>query len=323
SVGVVLSGGGARGIALLGVLQAFEEAGIPVDMIGGTSIGAFMSGLYAQTPDSVAIHGPLKVFSRRMSSVWRFLLDVTYPVLAYTSGREFNRTIWTVFKDAEIEDLWLPFYCMTANITQSRSEVHTAGLLWRVVRASMSLSGFVPPICDDNGDMLVDGGYLDNLPVQVMKSELGASMIFAVDIAGENDTSSVRYGTSVSGFWVLLNHLNPLRTYWIPTLAEVQSRLTYASSDRELENAKMADCCVYLRVPPRDVGVLDFGRFDELYRRGYEYAKEWTAEWQRAGLLDQWQPLGNGRGSGPRRASPGGAPLPPPAAFRPTRRNSI
>ncbi|KAJ2847992.1 phosphatidylcholine and lysophosphatidylcholine phospholipase, partial [Coemansia brasiliensis] len=154
SVGVVLSGGGARGIALLGVLQAFEEAGIPVDMVGGTSIGAFISGLYARNPDSVAIHGPLKAFSRRMSSMWRFLLDITYPILAYTSGREFNRAIWKVFKDSEIEDLWLPFYCMTANITQSRSEVHTTGLLWRVVRASMSLGGFVPPLCDENGNLL-------------------------------------------------------------------------------------------------------------------------------------------------------------------------
>ncbi|KAI9505241.1 hypothetical protein BX070DRAFT_221764 [Coemansia spiralis] len=289
SVGVVLSGGGARGIALLGVMQAFEEAGIPVDMVGGTSIGAFMSGLYSRNPDSVAIHGLLKAFSRRMSSTWRLLLDVTYPILAYTSGREFNRAIWKVFKDAEIEDMWLPFYCMTANITKSRSEVHTTGLLWRVVRASMSLSGFVPPLCDENGDMLVDGGYLDNLPVRVMKDELGADMIFAVDIAGEYDTSAVKYGASVSGFWVLLNHLNPFRSYWIPTLSEVQSRLTYASSDRELENAKIADSCVYLRVPPKDVGVLDFGRFDELHKRGYEYAKEWTRRWQQRGLLGQWQ----------------------------------
>lgn len=289
SVGLVLSGGGARGIALLGILQAFEEAGIPVDMIGGTSIGAFVSGLYAQTPDSVAIHGLIKAFSRRMSSMWRFLLDVTYPILAYTSGREFNRTIWKVFKGAEIEDLWLPFYCLTANITRSRSEVHTSGLLWRAVRGSMSLGGFVPPLCDENGDMLVDGGYLDNLPVQVMKNQLGANMMFAIDIAAENDTSAVRYGESVSGFWVLLNHLNPFRSYWIPTLSEVQSRLTYASSDKELESAKIADSCVYLRVPPKDVGVLDFGRFDELYRRGYEYGKEWTTKWQQKGLLNQWQ----------------------------------
>ncbi|KAJ1719983.1 phosphatidylcholine and lysophosphatidylcholine phospholipase [Coemansia erecta] len=319
SVGVVLSGGGARGIALLGVLQAFEEAGIPVDMVGGTSIGALMSGLYAKTPDSVAIHGPLKAFSRRMSSLWRFLLDVTYPILAYTTGREFNRAIWKVFRETEIEDLWLPFYCMTANITRSRPEVHTSGVLWRVVRASMSLGGFVPPLCDENGDMLVDGGYLDNLPVQVMKTELGADMIFAVDIAGENDTSPVRYGASVSGFWVLLNHLNPFRGYWIPTLSEVQSRLTYASSDRELESAKIAESCVYLRVPPRDVGVLDFGRFDELYRRGYAYGREWTAAWAREGMLARWtkkdvvegeagRPVGDAKGV---------------AAYRLTRRNSI
>ncbi|KAJ2745097.1 phosphatidylcholine and lysophosphatidylcholine phospholipase [Coemansia sp. BCRC 34301] len=320
SIGVVLSGGGARGIALLGVLQAFEEAGIPVDMVGGTSIGAFMSGLYAQNPDSVAIHGPVKAFSRRMSSMWRFLLDVTYPILAYTSGREFNRAIWKVFKEAEIEDLWLPFYCMTANITQSRPEVHTRGLLWRVVRASMSLGGFVPPLCDENGDLLVDGGYLDNLPVRIMKNELGANMIFAIDIAGENDTSPVRYGESVSGFWVLLNHLNPLRSYWIPTLSEVQSRLTYASSDKELESAKIADSCVYLRVPPRDVGVLDFGRFDELYRRGYEYSKAWTARWQQARLLEPWQTVAGKPAAAVRGSSSDGSARP---ACGLARRNSI
>ncbi|KAJ1826890.1 phosphatidylcholine and lysophosphatidylcholine phospholipase, partial [Coemansia sp. RSA 2599] len=322
SVGVVLSGGGARGIALLGVLQAFEEAGIPVDMVGGTSIGALMSGLYAKTPDSLAIHGPLRAFSRRMSSLWRFLLDVTYPILAYTSGREFNRAIWKVFRETEIEDLWLPFYCMTANITRSRPEVHMSGILWRVVRASMSLGGFVPPLCDENGDMLVDGGYLDNLPVRVMKTELGADMIFAIDIAGENDTSPVRYGASVSGFWVLLNHLNPLRSYWIPTLSEVQSRLTYASSDRELESAKIADSCVYLRVPPRDVGVLDFGRFDELYRRGYEYARQWTASWQQENMLDHWQTPSTGpKATKDQTVADGGAIA--PAAYKLTRRNSI
>ncbi|KAJ1900341.1 phosphatidylcholine and lysophosphatidylcholine phospholipase [Kickxella alabastrina] len=323
SVGVVLSGGGARGIALLGVLQAFEEAGIPVDMVGGTSIGALMAGLYAQTPDSVAIHGPLRAFSRRMSSLWRFLLDITYPILAYTTGREFNRAIWKVFRESEIEDLWLPFYCLTANITQSRPEVHTTGLLWRVVRASMSLGGFVPPLCDERGDLLVDGGYLDNLPVSVMKTELGADMIFAIDIAGENDTSPVRYGASVSGFWVLLNHLNPLRSYWIPTLSEVQSRLTYASSDRELESAKIADSCVYLRVPPRDVGVLDFGRFDEVYRRGYEYARQWTAAWQQhTDVLDQWRtPSGNP--AAPRNQSAANGSTAPAVAARLTRRNSV
>ncbi|PIA19667.1 patatin-domain-containing protein [Coemansia reversa NRRL 1564] len=320
SVGLVLSGGGARGIALLGVLQAFEEAGIPVDMIGGTSIGAFMSGLYAQTPDSVAIQGPLKAFSRRMCSTWRFLIDLTYPILAYTSGREFNRAIWKVFKEAEIEDLWLPFYCITANITRSRSETHSTGLLWRVVRASMSLGGFVPPLCNEDGDLLVDGGYLDNLPVQVMQNKLGASMIFAVDIAGENDISPVRYGASVSGFWILLNHLNPFRSYRIPTLSEVQSRLTYASSDKELESAKIADSCVYLRVPPKDIGVLEFGRFDEVYRRGYEYAKEWTSEWNKAGLLDQWLPASDESVLGDRQSSCDDAAT---TNLRLSRRNSI
>lgn len=59
---------------------------------------------------------------------------------------------------------WLPFFCNTTNITHSRMEVHTTGYAWRYIRASMSLAGLLPPLCDD-GDMLVDGGYVDNLPV--------------------------------------------------------------------------------------------------------------------------------------------------------------
>ncbi|KAJ2308020.1 phosphatidylcholine and lysophosphatidylcholine phospholipase, partial [Coemansia sp. RSA 2705] len=217
-------------------------------------------------------------------------------------------------------DLWLPFYCMSANITQSRAEVHAAGLLWPVVRASMSLGGFVPPLCDARGDLLVDGGYLDNLPVHVMRRDLGAHVIFAVDIAGENDVSPVRYGASVSGFWVLLNRLNPLRAHSIPTLSEVQSRLAYASSDRELARAKVADGCVYLRVPPRDVGVLDFARFDDLYRHGYACAKRWTRAWQRAGLLDEWLAAGPAE---PELPPPHGELAAAPAGLKLTRRNSI
>ena len=79
-------------------------------------------------------------------------------------GHEFNRGIWKSLADTQIEDMWLPYFAVTTNITWSRKEVHTSGYAWRYVRASMSLSGFLPPLCDE-GNMLLDGGYLDNLPV--------------------------------------------------------------------------------------------------------------------------------------------------------------
>lgn len=86
SIGIVLGGGGARGIAHLGVLRALADEGIPIDMVGGTSIGSFVGGLYAREGDLVSTYGRAKRFSGRMSTLWRILTDLTYPVVAYTTG---------------------------------------------------------------------------------------------------------------------------------------------------------------------------------------------------------------------------------------------
>jgi lysophospholipid hydrolase len=79
SVGLVLGGGGARGISQIGIIRALEEAGIPVDIVGGTSIGAFIGALYAWDADVVPMYGRAKKFAGRMGSMWRFALDLTYP----------------------------------------------------------------------------------------------------------------------------------------------------------------------------------------------------------------------------------------------------
>ncbi|OMH86388.1 Lysophospholipase NTE1 [Zancudomyces culisetae] len=291
SVGLVMSGGGARGNALLGVIRAFEEAGIPIDMVGGTSIGSFYSGLYAYEPDTVYIYTKAKQFSFVMKSLWRQLLDVTWPFLSYTTGNEFNRALWKTFKETEVEDLWLPFYCVSTNVTHSCLEFHTSGYLWKNCRASMSLCGFLPPMCDANGSMLVDGGYLDNLPIEYMKYGLGASTIFAVDISGEDDTSPVYYGESVSGFSILLNNLNPFRRQWIPSISDIQSRLAYVSSVQTLKTSKQLKGVVYMRIPPENLGVLEFGKFSETYKKGYVYAKKWISAWKKSNhgnLLENW-----------------------------------
>lgn len=86
SIGLVLGGGGARGIAHIGVLRALQDRGIPIDMVGGTSIGAFVGGLYAREGELVSTYGRAKRFSGRMSTLWRILTDLTYPVVAYTTG---------------------------------------------------------------------------------------------------------------------------------------------------------------------------------------------------------------------------------------------
>ncbi|CAG8507423.1 14133_t:CDS:2, partial [Cetraspora pellucida] len=284
TVGLVLGGGGARGIAHVGVIKALEEAGIPIDMVGGTSIGSFIGGLYARESDNVAILGRAKAFSSRMCSKWRQVFDLTYPLTAWFTGHQFNRGIWKSFSDTLIEDFWLSYFCVTTNITWSRMEVHKSGYAWRYVRASMSLSSFLPPLCD-NGNLLVDGGYLDNLPVSVMKS-MGANSIIAVDVASHEDTSPVYYGDSLSGWWVILNRFNPFnRQAKIPTMADIQSRLAYVSSVKTLEEAKLIPGCLYMQLPVQQYGTLEFNKFDEIFEVGYKAGKEILKKWKEEGKL--------------------------------------
>lgn len=284
SVGLVLGGGGARGLAHVGIIRALEEAGLPIDIIGGTSIGSFVGAVYAQDADVVPMYGRVKKFAGRMGSVWRFALDVTYPSASYTTGHEFNRGIFKTFGDSQIEDFWLEYYCNSTNITKSRSEIHTSGYVWRYVRASMSLAGLIPPMCDE-GHMLLDGGYTDNLTVAHMKA-LGADQIFAVDVGALDDDTPQAYGDSLSGVWASLNRWNPFSSYPNPpTLSEIQARLAYVSSVDNLERAKMIPGCRYMRPPVESYGTLDFGKFDEIYQVGYQYGKKFLADLREEGLL--------------------------------------
>lgn len=284
SIGLVLGGGGARGITQIGIIRAMEEAGIPIDVIGGTSIGAFIGALYARHADVVPMFGLAKKFAGRMGSMWRFALDLTYPSASYTTGHEFNRGIFKTFGNHQIEDFWLEYYCNTTNISKSRGEIHTSGYAWRYVRASMSLAGLLPPLCDE-GSMLLDGGYIDNLTVSHMKS-LGADVIFAIDVGALDDDTPQAYGDSLSGMWAFFNRWNPFSSIPNPpTLAEIQGRLAYVSSVDALERAKTLPGCIYMRPPIDDYGTLDFGKFDEIYQLGYQYGKETLARLREEGDL--------------------------------------
>lgn len=133
--------------------------------------------------------------------------------------------------------------------------------------------------------MLLDGGYVDNLTVAHMKS-LGADVIFAIDVGSLDDNLPQAFGDSLSGAWALLNRWNPFSSYPNPpTLSEIQARLAYVSSVDALERAKTTPGCLYMRPPIDPYGTLDFGKFDEIYRVGYRYGKEFLSGLKEKGVL--------------------------------------
>jgi lysophospholipid hydrolase len=148
----------------------------------------------------------------------------------------------------------------------------------------MSLAGLLPPLCEDN-NMLLDGGYVDNLPVAHMVG-LGVDTIFAIDVGSLDDNTPQMYGDYLSGFWAVWNKYNPFSTTPNPpSLGDIQSRLAYVSSVEALERAKNTPGCFYMRPPIDPFGTLAFGEFDEIYKVGYEYGKKYIAEMKAKNLL--------------------------------------
>ncbi|KJE89701.1 neuropathy target esterase, variant 1 [Capsaspora owczarzaki ATCC 30864] len=289
SIGLVLGGGGARGLAHLGVLQVLEEAGIPIDVIGGTSIGSFIGGIYANECNAARTETRARRLSTDMGSLFQKLLDLTYPVTAMFSGRGFNRTIRGVFKEQQIEDLWLPYFCVTTDISTSKMRVHEDGSLWRYVRASMSLSGYLPPLCDPrDGHLLLDGGYVNNLPADLMMSTMGANRVIAIDVGAEDETALTDYGEELSGWWLLWKRWNPFAIQVkVPNMADIQSRLAYVSCVRQLEAVKKDPNCLYVRPPIDHYKTLQFHSMDEIQKVGYQHAKALIEEWRASGLVQQ------------------------------------
>ena len=160
---------------------------MPVDIVGGVA-GAFLSGVWALHDDPYNEVGSLsqirlvvRTFCARMSSIWSKVLEITLPHTSYFSGDGFNNVIIRAFGSAKIEDTPTPFFCVSTDLSSCNGLVHRNGALWRYVRASMTLTGYLPPLCDtlkdDDGaesvHLLVDGGYVNNLPADVMRKEIG------------------------------------------------------------------------------------------------------------------------------------------------------
>ncbi|XP_018525942.1 patatin-like phospholipase domain-containing protein 7a [Lates calcarifer] len=288
AIALILGGGGARGCSQVGIMRAICEAGIPVDLIGGTSIGSLMGALYAEDRSHSRMRMRAKEWAMEMTSVFQKVLDLTYPVTSMFSGAAFNSSISNVFKSKQIEDLWIPYFNITTDITASAMRVHTDGSLWRYVRASMSLSGYLPPLCDPkDGHLLMDGGYINNLPADVARS-MGAKVVIAIDVGSRDETNLTNYGDSLSGWWLLWKRLNPLaEKVKVLNMAEIQTRLAYVCCVRQLESVKNSDYCEYIRPPIDRYRTLEFGKFDEIAEVGYQHGKTVFDVWGRSGVVEK------------------------------------
>lgn len=281
SVSLVLAGGGARGFAHLGVIRAFAETGIPIDAIGGASFGALAAtGIARGLSDAESLEEQRRAFTLEDP-----LGDYTLPVMSLVRGDHLDRVL-AQHLPMDIEDLWLPFFAVSSNLITGQVNVHESGSLWRAIRASVSLPAILPPSLQ-GGQLLIDGGVLNNLPVDVMRERTRGSII-AVDLAVNRDDHAEH--RSIPGVLEYLkDRLMPGdRTIEAPTVSRVILQITTMASRREARNArKLAD--LYLNPPLGNHDFLDWSSMRQIADIGYRHALPRIQDWlrQRPQLKDR------------------------------------
>jgi predicted acylesterase/phospholipase RssA/CRP-like cAMP-binding protein len=270
-VGLVLGGGGARGFAAIGVYRAMHALGIPVDAVGATSIGAPLGAGIAQaaSPDEVQAEA---------ERLFHNVLDYTLPLVSLLKGERASAAIRQRFDGWAIEDLWLPYFCVSTNLTQGHSQVHRSGDVATAVRASVAIPGAFPPV-PFGDDLLVDGGVTNNLPVDLMRRLHPTAEIIAVDVApAKGPRAKADYGLSVSGWQAMKATVGHSPRY--PGLVAVlmRSMITGSLDHRDAVIAQGA-ADLLLDMDMRGVGLLDFERVAEVATKGYDDAMPRLEAW--------------------------------------------
>jgi NTE family protein len=152
TIGLVLGGGGARGFAHMGVIRALTEAGVPLDIVGGTSIGALIAAQPAMGWD----YQTMLEKNRECFVKAKPLSDYTIPLTSIIGGRKLDDCLKKGFQDIRIEDLWLNYFSLSSDLTTAQITVQRHGYLWEAVRASISIPGILPPVINGKS-LLIDG----------------------------------------------------------------------------------------------------------------------------------------------------------------------
>jgi predicted acylesterase/phospholipase RssA len=272
AIGLVFGGGGARGFAHLGVWRALEELNVPVDFVGGTSIGSIPAAGFAMR---LTAQRATEISKQRFASV----LDPTLPLVSLLAGRRIDSQIKGFFGERQIEDLPLPFFCIATNLTASEEMVHRSGSVSAAVRSSISIPGVLPPVAHQ-GHLLVDGGLINNVPADVMKGLVQGGPVIAVDVTPEVDLRQFDDLPHVlSGWGVLWDRVNPLRNAPnVPYILNVLTRSTVVAS-AAAKQVSAGDGGLYLRLPLDEWGMFDFASVEAIAERGYETSRDSIRDW--------------------------------------------
>lgn len=269
AVGLVAAGGGALAAAHTGVFKALTESGHTFDIMGGTSAGAALAAAFMldASPDEIDVKlGEMFVTNRA-------LRRYTLPRYALLDHTVFDAELKRLFGEIDIEDLWLPFFAVSTNLSRYGVVVHRSGPLWRAIRASASIPALLPPVYTAEGDMLVDGCLLDNVPVKAMRDlKTGPNVVVSFKPPAL-DRYDVDYEALPSRAALMRLVLNPLRRDRLPDAPGLITVLMRAlmANRRDFNRELDADDLALTPPIPAGVGFLDWHRHRELFQGAYTW----------------------------------------------------
>jgi NTE family protein len=281
SVGVVMSGGGARAYAHIGAVKAMRERRVPIDFLGGASMGAVIAACVAMGWSDDEIEA--RVRDAFVSS--NPLGDHVLPVVALTRGQRVEERLKRHFGDTLIEDLETPFFCTSSEMTRGVTRIHRRGLLRDALRASISLPGILPPVVAA-GELLVDGAVMNNFPTDLMNS-LHRGVTIGVDVAREGSISPEAFADP-PGF------LSWVWRHGFRSAPPIVSLLMRAATSRQELRPRESPADILVAPPVAGVQLRDWKSYDLAVIDGYAATlgaldREWSklAPIVAAGMPDQ------------------------------------
>ena len=272
SIGLVLGGGGARAYAHLGILKVLEEANIPIDMIAGTSMGAFLGALHILGKSNDEILDLSQEAWKKLASP----ISWTLPRVSFIKGRRIRQVVHNILGDILIEDLQIPFFCVAGDLVSGQEVVMGQGKLYEAILASGALPAFFAPVSIDDMQ-LVDGGVVNNVPGDVLKKQ-GIDIVIAVDVTPEREVhlQSEKDLVSYSGNPIrrLLQYGRKLRAQYGTILLPRIIMRVIAIEGLEITRNKSRYFDIHIKPNLEDFDLFDFKRLAEIVKIGEETGRQ-------------------------------------------------
>jgi NTE family protein len=266
AIGLVLGGGGAKGFAHLGVIRALYEEGVEIDFLGGTSSGA----LYGMTAAYCDFEKERIDFYSRDSAESKLTSnDFTIPIISFMSGKKMTNYLKRILGDSHLEDFWVGSYCVSTNYSNATSRVHNRGLAWKQIEASIAIPGIYPPVVIDN-QLHVDGGVVDNLPIETMYN-YPVRHIIAISLT-QLKSSPVDFDETPSASSLFWNKITGNKKFRLPGITSILVNSLTLNSRQKQEMSK-SGVAIYLEMELKGIGMMDDSKWKEIIQKGHDQMK--------------------------------------------------